>query len=101
VGSFWKVWTERTCEKLKTVETPVDTPVLARLAEIDEAMSVREGVNWVYSILPDPDGPFLVADADEFILGPRARAIILDLRKLGRLIVHADSDAAATGAVAV
>lgn len=68
------------------------TPVLDQLAELDQIMSVKEGTNWVYSIPADPNGPFLVADGDQFILGPGARAAILDMRKIDSLIAAVGRD---------
>jgi hypothetical protein len=62
------------------------TPVLDQLAELDQIMSAKEGTNWIYSVPADPDGPFLVADGDEFVLGPGARAAILDIRRIDSLI---------------
>ena len=101
MGFFCAVETERTSETLKET-APVDgTPVLDQLAELDEIMSAKEGANWVYSIPPDPDGPFLVADGDEFILGPGARAAILDMRKIDDLIMASGRDTATTRAVAI
>jgi hypothetical protein len=101
VGFFCSVETERTSETLKET-APVDaTPVLDQLAELDEIMSAKEGANWVYLILPDPDGQFLLAVGDEFILGPGARAAILDMRKIDDLITASSRDTATTGAVAV
>jgi hypothetical protein len=98
---FCVIETGRTNATLKAT-APVDgTPILDQLAELDQIMSAKEGVNWVYSIPPDPDGPFLVADGDEFILGPGARAAILDLRKIDNLITASGLDTATIGAVAV
>lgn len=76
------------------VSGPVDgTPILDQLAELDQIMSAKEGTKWVYSIQPDPDGPFLIADGDAFILGPGARAAILDIRKIDSLIMTVGYDA--------
>jgi hypothetical protein len=76
------------------------TPVLDQLAALDEILTAKDGADWVYAIPPDPDGPFLLGDGDGFILGPRARAVILDLRRIDDLIADAGSDAIDTGAAA-
>lgn len=79
---------------MKTTATVDGTPVLDQLAELDQIMSAKEGGDWVYSVPPDPNGPFLIADGDEFILGPGARAAILDMRKIDNLITAVSYDAA-------
>lgn len=79
---------------MKTTVTVDGTPILDQLAELDRIMSAKEGSDWVYSIPPDPDGPFLLTDGDEFILGPGARAAILDMRKIDSLIAAGGRDSA-------
>lgn len=74
---------------MRVSETAGGTPVLDQLAELDEIMSAKNGPDWVYLIPPDPDGPFLLADGDGFILGPGARAAILDIRMIDNLIASA------------
>lgn len=71
---------------MKTTATVDGTPILDQLAELDQIMSAKEGANWVYSIPADPNGPYLLTDGEEFILGPGARATILDMRKIDNLI---------------
>lgn len=67
-------------------DTGDGTPVLDQLAELDRTMSAKNGKDWVYSIPPDHDGPLLLADGDDFVLGPKARAVILEIRKINDLI---------------
>jgi len=81
--------------------SPVGTPILDQLAELDEILSAKEGADWVYSVPPDPDGTFLIAEENDFILGPKARAAILDMRKIDNLIAAVDRDDAKAGAGAV
>jgi hypothetical protein len=100
VGFFCAVETGRTDMTLKATGSVGGTPILDQLAELDEIMSAKEGVNWVYSLPPDLDGPFLLADGEDFILGPGARAAILDMRKIDNLIATASHDAETVGAVA-
>jgi hypothetical protein len=85
---------------LKATESVGGTPILDQLAELDRIVSAREGPNWVYSIPPDPDGPFLLADGEDFILGPGARAAILDMQKIDNLIATVGQDIATVGAAA-
>ena len=85
---------------LKATESVGGTPILDQLAELDRIMSAKEGSNWVYSIPPDLNGPFLLADGEDFILGPGARAAILDMRKIDSLIATAGQDIATAGAAA-
>jgi hypothetical protein len=85
---------------LKATESVGGTPILDQLAELDRIVSAREGPNWVYSIPPDPDGPFLLADGEDFILGPGVRAAILDMQKIDNLIATVGQDIATVGAAA-
>jgi hypothetical protein len=61
------------------------TPILRKLWELDEVVSAKQGPDWVYTIPPDPNGPFVIVNGDEWIIGPKARACILEMRQMDRL----------------
>jgi hypothetical protein len=58
------------------------------------------GPDWVYSIEPDMDGPWVVRGEgpDEVILGPKARAVVLHNRRINDLIIEAGREAVAAEA---
>jgi hypothetical protein len=77
------------------------TPLLDKLAELDETLTAKAGPEWVFSIEPDHDGPFMYVDGDTYTLGPKARAMIVDLRRISDLIIEAGREAVAAEAGAL
>jgi hypothetical protein len=76
----------RTAVKRNAVRAKEDgLAILEHLARLDEAITAKKGPEWVYSVVPDMDGPFMYWDGETAVLGPKARAAILDLRRLGGL----------------
>jgi hypothetical protein len=82
-------------------EDPDVTPILDKLAELDETLTAKMGPEWVFSIEPDHDGPFMYVDGETYTLGPRARAMIVDLRRINDLIIEAGREAVAAEAGAL
>lgn len=79
--------------------------IIDSLEALDEKLSETMGPRWIYrdGIEPDIDGPWMLRGdgPDEVVLGPKARAVILQNRHINELIIEAGREALAAGAGAL